>query len=71
MILPSCAAAHASPTLVSEYGALARDVGYTTPEMSKRTVEQIVDDPEDDEQVLFGYQAKSTSVCTCSRRTKR
>ena len=71
VILPSCAAAHASPTLVSEYGALARDVGYTTPEMSKRTVEQIVDDPEDDEQVLFGYQAKSTSVCTCSRRTKR
>ena len=49
MILPSCAAAHAAPTFVSEYGALARDVGYTTPEISKRTVEQIVDDPEDDE----------------------
>ena len=55
VILPSCAAAHAAPTPVSEYGALARDVGYTTPEISKRTVEQIVDDPEDDEQNLFGY----------------
>ena len=50
--------------------ALARDVAYTTPEISERTVEQIVDGPEDDEQMLLGYQAK-IDQCVHMLKTKK
>ena len=70
VMLPSHAAAHAAPTLVSEYVALARDVACTTPEISIRTVEQIVDGPEDDEQMLFCYQA-NIDQCVHMLKTKK
>ena len=55
---------------MSEYVTLARDVAHTTPKISKRTVEQIVDDPEDDEQMLLGYQAK-IDQCVHMLKTKK
>ena len=68
-------AARAAPTPLSEYVALARDVAYTTPEISKRTAEQVVDGPEDDadifrhEQMLLGYQA-NIDHCVHMLKTK-
>ena len=58
---------------MSEYVVFARDVACTTPDISKRAVEQVVDGPEDDadilrhEQMLLVYQANITLVSTCSR----
>ena len=74
----SHAAAHAAPTPVNESVAPARDVAYTTPEISNRTVEQVVDGLEDvdadilrHEQVLHRYQANLTILFSCSQRRKR
>ena len=69
-MLPSHAAAHAAPTLVSEYVALVRDVANTTPEISKCAVEQVVDGPVDDEQMLLGCQA-NIDQCVHVLKTKK
>ena len=62
---------------MNEYVAPARDVAFSTLQISKRIVEQNVDGPQDvdadilrHEQMLFGYQA-NIDLCVHMLKTKR
>ena len=73
-MLLSHATAHVAPTLVSEYVVL--HAMSPRPEISKRTVEQVVGGTEDDadirrqEQMLLGYQA-NIDHCFHMLKTKK